>query len=460
MATLGFDRAPAFLSDLINTLTERGRNLLGLANSSRAMSKAELISLGETLLSRRGEATGVALASTLLAGYAAANDADKLAFLNALADLFGPDMPQLNEAMAAVRDKNASPDSVSKLLKAAEPRRQELIRRLNLAPGGTASLVQMRESVLAHISDHPALKHVDSDFVHLFASWFNRGFLVLQRIDWTTPANILEKIIRYEQVHAISNWDDLRSRLAPSDRRCYGFFHPQLVDEPLIFVEVALTKDIPGAIAPLLDLSRTPITATSANTAVFYSISNTQRGLAGISFGNFLIKQVVEDIKRELPNVQTFVTLSPVPGFAGWLKRERANETSALLDAATRAALDELDTAGWADDAEIAERVKGALMPLAAYYFLEAKSPRGQPIDPVARFHLGNGARLERLNFLGDRSDKGMQQSHGLMVNYLYALDKIEENHEAYAEKGVVAASSTVRKLVPARALSVAGDAH
>lgn len=460
MATLGFDRAPAFLSDLINTLTERGRSLLGLSNGSRAMSKAELISLGETLLSRRGEATGVALASTLLAGYAAANDADKLAFLNALAELFGPDMLQLNDAIAAVRDKNASPDSVSKLLKAAEPRRQELIRRLNLAPGGTASLVQMREALLAHISDHPALKHVDSDFVHLFASWFNRGFLVLQRIDWTTPANILEKIIRYEQVHAISNWDDLRSRLAPSDRRCYGFFHPQLVDEPLIFVEVALTRDIPGAIAPLLDLSRTPITATSANTAVFYSISNTQRGLAGISFGNFLIKQVVEDIKRELPNVQTFVTLSPVPGFAGWLKRERANESSPLLDTATRTALDELDTTGWADDHETAERVKAALMPLAAYYFLEAKTPRGQPVDPVARFHLGNGARLERLNFLGDRSDKGMQQSHGLMVNYLYALDKIEENHEAYAEKGVVAASSTVRKLVPARALSVVSDAN
>lgn len=460
MATLGFDLAPAFLSDLINTLTERGRSLLGLSNGSRAMSKAELISLGETLLSRRGEATGVALASTLLAGYAAANDADKLAFLNALADLFGPDMPQLNAAMTAVRDKNASPDSVSKLLKAAEPRRQELIRRLNLAPGGTASLVQMREVLLAHISDHPALKHVDSDFVHLFASWFNRGFLVLQRIDWTTPANILEKIIRYEQVHAISNWDDLRSRLAPSDRRCYGFFHPQLVDEPLIFVEVALTRDIPGAIAPLLDLSRTPITATSANTAVFYSISNTQRGLAGISFGNFLIKQVVEDIKRELPNVQTFVTLSPVPGFAGWLKRERTNETSSLLDATTRAALDEMDTAGWADDAETAERVKGALMPLAAYYFLEAKNPRGQPVDPVARFHLGNGARLERLNFLGDRSEKGMQQSYGLMVNYLYALDKIEENHEAYAEKGVVSSSSAIRKLVPARALSVANDAN
>jgi malonyl-CoA decarboxylase len=452
MPTLGLDRAS--LSNLLTTLTARGRSLLGLSNGARAMSQAELIGLSETLLSRRGEATGVALANTLLAGYSAASEADQLAFLNALADLFGPDMEELNAALNAVRDKGTSPDTVSKLLKAAEPRRQELIRRLNLAPGGTASLVRMREAVLAHIKDHPTLKHVDSDFVHLFASWFNRGFLVLQRIDWTTPANILEKIIRYEQVHAITNWDDLRSRLAPSDRRCYGFFHPQLVDEPLIFVEVALTRDSPAAIAPLLDLTRTPIPATDATTAVFYSISNTQKGLGGISFGNFLIKQVVEDIKRELPNVQTFVTLSPVPGFAAWLKRERASENSPLLDAPARAALAALDTPDWADDVETAEQVRGVLLPLASYYFLEAKGSRGHPLDPVARFHLGNGAQLERLNFLGDRSEKGMQQSHGLMVNYLYALDKIEANHEAYAEKGQVASSSAVRKMLPVRAVA------
>jgi malonyl-CoA decarboxylase len=452
MATLGLDRAS--LSNLLTTLTERGRSLLGLSNGARAMSQAELIGLGETLLSRRGEATGVALANTLLASYSAAAEADQLAFLNALADLFGPDMDELNAALATVRDKGTSPDTIAKLLKAAEPRRQELIRRLNLAPGGTAALVRMREALLAHIKDHPPLKHVDNDFVHLFASWFNRGFLVLQRIDWTTPANILEKIIRYEQVHAITNWDDLRSRLAPSDRRCYGFFHPQLVDEPLIFVEVALTRDSPAAIAPLLDLTRAPIPATEATTAVFYSISNTQKGLGGISFGNFLIKQVVEEIKRELPNVQTFVTLSPVPGFAAWLARERESETSALIDASARATLKALDTPDWADDPETAERVKGVLLPLAAYYFIEAKGSRGNPLDPVARFHLGNGAQLERLNFLGDRSEKGMQQSYGLMVNYLYALDRIEANHEAFAEKGQVATSSAVRKMLPIRALA------
>lgn len=459
MPTLGLDRAPEFLGNLLSTLTARGRSLLGLSAASSAMSKDELIGLGETLLSRRGEATGVALANSLLAGYAAASEADQLAFLNALADLFGPDMADLDAALDAVRERGASPDTISELLRAAEPRRQELIRRLNLAPGGTAALVRMREALLAHITDHPALKHVDSDFVHLFASWFNRGFLVLQRIDWTTPANILEKLIRYEQVHAITNWDDLRSRLAPTDRRCYGFFHPQLVDEPLIFVEVALTRDIPAAIAPLLDLARAPIPADEATTAVFYSISNTQRGLAGISFGNFLIKQVVEEIKRELPNVQTFVTLSPVPGFASWLRRERAADRSLLLDDAARETLTALDTPGWADDAATAEQIKAVLVPLAAYYFLDAKGARGQPLDPVARFHLGNGAQLERLNFLGDRSDKGMQQSYGLMVNYLYALDKIEENHEAYAERGRVTASAAVRKLRPARVAVVEAPA-
>jgi len=457
MATLGLDRAS--LSNLLTTLTTRGRSLLGLSNGARAMSQAELIGLGETLLSRRGEATGVALANTLLAGYAAASREDQLAFLNALANLFGPDIGELNAALATVREQGTTPDAVSQLSKAAEPRRQELIRRLNLAPGGTSALVRMREELLAHIKDNPALRHVDSDFAHLFTSWFNRGFLVLQRIDWSTPANILEKIIRYEQVHAISNWDDLRSRLAPPDRRCYGFFHPQLVDEPLIFVEVALTRESPAAIAPLLDLSRMPIAATDATTAVFYSISNTQKGLGGITFGNFLIKQVVEEIKRELPNVQTFVTLSPVPGFAAWLKRERDAPLSVLLDASSRAVLNALDNPNWADDAETEEQVKAVMMPLAAHYFLEAKNSRGQPLDPVARFHLGNGARLERLNFLGDRSPKGMQQSHGLMVNYLYALGAIEANHEAYAEKGQVASSSAVRKMLAARPVEATASA-
>ena len=439
---VGLEAAPAFLTDLIDTLTERGRSLLGQKAGREIVAKDALAVVGEMLISRRGEASGVALAQTLLASYTAANPAERLAFLQALADRFGPDRRRIELAIEAVR-QDQSTDAIEALHAAAEPRRQELIRRLNLAPGGTSSLVRMREELLEFLPKHPELKCVDADFSHLLSSWFNRGFLVLRPIDWTTPANILEKIIRYEAVHAIQNWDDLRNRLQPEDRRCYGFFHPQLADEPLIFVEVALTKEIPDAIGPLLDLSRTPIAASKATTAVFYSISNTQKGLGGVSFGNFLIKQVVENLKRELPNLKTFVTLSPVPGFARWLKRERKTEQSACLDAASKDTLGILDQPAWSDDPE---KVRDVYLSVAAYYFLKAKDPKGRPVDPVARFHLGNGARLERLNFLGDVSTKGLEQSYGLMVNYLYALDEIEKNHEAFAEKGVVAASPVVRK--------------
>ena len=295
---VGLEAAPAFLSDLIDTLTERGRSLLGQKAGQEIVAKDALPAVGEMLISRRGEASGVALAQTLLATYMAADPADRLAFLQALADRFGPDRRRIELAIEAVRQDQGT-DALESLHAAAEPRRQELIRRLNLAPGGTSALVRMREELLEFLPKHPELKCVDADFSHLLSSWFNRGFLVLRPIDWTTPANILEKIIRYEAVHAIQNWDDLRNRLQPEDRRCYGFFHPQLVDEPLIFVEVALTKEIPGAIGPLLDLGRIPIAASEATTAVFYSISNTQKGLGGVSFGNFLIKQVVENLKRE-----------------------------------------------------------------------------------------------------------------------------------------------------------------
>jgi len=443
-----------FLNDLMSSIAERGRAILGRSRS--VIDQIDLVAIGELLLSRRGEASGVALAQTLLDSYARAPLALRLHFLTALAERFGPDQKLLDQAVDDFR-KNPGPPAARALHNASEPRRQELIRRLNLAPGGTFALVRMREELLDHLAARPDLKAVDEDFVHLFSSWFNRGFLVLRPIDWRTPANILEKIIRYEAVHAIQDWNDLRNRLEPTDRRCFGFFHPQLVEEPLIFVEVALTTEIPGAIAPLLAPDRAPIPAKEATTAVFYSISNTQKGLGGVSFGNFLIKQVVEDLKRELPNLKTFVTLSPVPGFAAWLARERANENSAFLIEPEKQALRPLDEPGWHLGPATAETVRRALMPAAAAYFLRAKTPRGRPIDPVARFHLGNGARLERINFLGDLSSKGLRQSHGLMVNYLYDLGHIEKNHEAFAEKGEVAASSTVRKALradfPAREL-------
>lgn len=434
---------PAFLGDLFESLTGRGRALLRRRQPSGSVRAPDLASLGDLLLSRRGEASGVALAQSLVSAFGMATEEERLGFLTLLATRFGPDRDAVLAAVSAFEQD--APGAMEALHVASEPRRQELFRRINLAPGGTAALVRMREELLKNLRAHPELHAVDTDFAHLFGSWFNRGFLGLRHIDWKTPAHILEKIIHYEAVHAIQDWDDLRNRLQPSDRRCYGFFHPQLVDEPLIFVEVALTRDIPRSVAPLLDLKRKPIAAETASTAVFYSISNTQRGLAGVSFGNFLIKQVVEELKAELTNIRTFVTLSPVPGFAAWLARERAADASPALGAAQRTALAHLDRPDWHRDPLAAETVRDAMIPAAAWYFLNARDRNGRPADPVARFHLGNGARLEQLNFLGDLSENGLRQSHGLMVNYLYALDEIERNHELLAEKGVIAASDAVK---------------
>jgi malonyl-CoA decarboxylase len=431
------------LSDLLDAIAVRGRGLFGLG-SGRGASERGLTELGRELLSRRGEASGIALAQELLAGFAASDAAGRAAFLAALADEFGADPSAVDAAVDAYRAA-PGPETLERIHQAAEPRRQELIRRMNTAPGGTAALIRMREALMDAIAEDPRLAPVDGDFVHLFSSWFNRGFLMLRPIDWNTPASILEKLIRYEAVHAIDGWDDLKNRLGPPDRRCYGFFHPRLPDDPLIFVEVALTREIPDRIAPILAPDRAPIDPETATTAVFYSISNTQRGLAGVSFGHFLIKQVVEDLRRELPGLKTFVTLSPVPRFAAWLAAERAaGEPS--LDPAILAALSVLDEPGWQDDAETVEAIREPFLAAAAHYFLEARDRLGRVPDPIARFHLGNGARLERLDLLGDTSEKAMEQAHGLMVNYLYDPQKIEANHEAYAERGEVIASSAVRK--------------
>ncbi len=438
----------SFLQDMITSISERGRGLVGLAFPT-PHARHDMVKLSDPLLSGRGEASGVALASEILETFEDSTEAERIVYLEALADQFGPDVDRLEKAARAFL-KSQSPSSVRELTEAAEPRRQELIRRLNLAPGGTAALVRMREEVLKHLAARPQLADLDIDFEHLFSSWFNRGFLVLRRIDWTTPANILAKIIKYEAVHTIKSWEDLRARLEPPDRRCYAFFHPQLLDEPLIFVEVALTKEIPGAIAPLLEIEREFVDPRQATTAVFYSISNCQKGLRGVSFGNFLIKQVVEELKRDLLELKTFVTLSPVPGFAPWLKSEMALQAKSSFDDAERKALAEVVAPGWAGFGEKPGKAREALQAAAAAYFLAAKTSSGKPVDAVARFHLGNGARLERINVDGDLSAKGVAQAAGLMVNYLYDLAQIETNHEAFANGGQIVASSAVKKLLKA----------
>lgn len=435
--------ANAFFSDLLATISERGRTLLRRDSADTKQDANGLIELCGALLSGRGEASGTAMAREVLDIYQELDAAGRRAFFEALVRDFGPDRERLAQAIEKWRAKPADEDA-SALHFASEPRRQELIRRLNRAPGGTSDLVAMRADLLGMMNGHTDLAALDRDVSHLLSSWFNRGFLVLRRIDWSTPANILEKIIRYEAVHEISDWDDLRRRIDPVDRRCYAFFHPAMVDEPLIFVEVALTETIPGAIAPLLAVDRQHLPIKKARTAVFYSISNTQRGLGGISFGSFLIKQVVEELRRETPKLDTFVTLSPVPGFMPWLKQDK----DLPLSDEDREIIKRLDDPKWFENPETTAQLRSVIEPLAAHYFLKARTPKGKLIDSVARFHLGNGARLERINWLGDLSPKGLRESAGVMVNYLYRLDDIEKNHEAYANDGEVVASSAVKKLL------------
>ena len=436
--------ANAFFTDLLSTVSERGRTLLRRGKPTNGKQDASgLIELCESLLSGRGEASGTAMAREVLDSYHNLDAAERCAFFHALARNFGPDRDKVNKAIEAWMAEPGDGNGGA-LHFASEPRRQELIRRLNRAPGGTGALVEMRGDLLSLLDGHNDLAALDRDIVHLLGSWFNRGFLVLRRIDWSTPANILEQIIRYEAVHEIRDWDDLRRRIDPIDRRCYAFFHPAMPDAPLIFVEVALTETIPGAIAPLLAVNRQIVPTERARTAVFYSISNTQRGLGGISFGNFLIKQVVEELRRELPRLDNFVTLSPVPGFMSWLRDAKdlplTDEDQTLLK--------HLDESNWFENAELVTQLRAVVEPLGAYYFLKARTAKGRLIDSVARFHLGNGARLERINWLGDLSPKGMRESAGIMVNYLYRLDDIEKNHEAYANDGEVVASSAVKKLL------------
>jgi malonyl-CoA decarboxylase len=438
----------SFLQDLLTTVAEQGRNLLPRALVGAP--KEGINELAKALMSGRGEASGVAIAREVITRYRALNPEGRRAFFQFLArDL----TPQSEKALQAATRYIAEPtaQSLEALQAAVESPRQEFFRRLNNAPGGTAEIVAMRRDLFEAIKKDPTLKAVDRDIEHLLSSWFNRGFLVLRRIDWQTPAAILEKIIAYEAVHEIQGWDDLRRRLDPRDRRCFAFFHPSLIDEPLIFVEVALTTETPDAIATVIKAQSLPKSAplpAEPTTAVFYSISNCQEGLRGISFGNFLIKQVAEDLVKEVPSLRTFVTLSPVPGFAKWLASVEAKDDPALLPLADRPILKRLGQPKWPQRADDAGVLKATMLPLAAEYFLRARTPDGQVVDPVARFHLGNGARLERINWLGDLSDKGLREAHGLMVNYKYELADIEKNHEAFANQGEVIAAKAVKSLL------------
>ncbi|TGD61669.1 hypothetical protein EYC08_17990 [Tabrizicola sp. WMC-M-20] len=420
--------------------------LARVAVIGRAMAPAEppgttIEDLCAALLAGRGEATELGLARDILDRFGALDADAKRDFLVAVQARFGVDRAKLARALAAL-NSSSDDDTARSVHFASEPSSQELIRRLNRAPNGTRDLLSMRRDLLCAIRDDARLKLLDADFRHLLGSWFNRGFLELRRIDWSTPAAILEKVISYEAVHAITGWDDLRRRVAIPDRLLFAFFHPALPDEPLIFVEVALVAEIPSAIGPILATDRKAIDPARAKVAAFYSISNCQDGLRGISFGNFLIKQVVEELRNELPALETFVTLSPVPGLRRWVSEELTKGEAGILTASERTGL-------IVEPAEAPPPDLAAV--LAARYLLQAHNGTGQSGDPVARFHLGNGARLERINPAADLGSRAGAESWGVMVNYLYNLTAIETNHEAYANRGEVAASAQARKLLPRR---------
>lgn len=450
----------AIINRIWSSIAERGRALARLPNYSNAETRAA--SLAQELLSERGEAAGAARAQALIACYRTLDAEQRTRFQAYLANHFLPDTERLRAA--AERFLAApTPNTVADLTAASEPPRQELLRRINVAPGATKTLIEMREDLL-NAGRAPELRPLEQDLRHLLGSWFNRGFLELRRIDWNTSAAILEKLIAYEAVHEIHGWDDLRRRLAP-DRRCFAFFHPAMSDEPLIFVEVALCVGMAAEIAPLLARDRAIVDTDRADTAMFYSISNCQAGLRGISFGNFLIKQVVEELRAELPKLKRFATLSPVPSFRVWLDGRLAAGDESLFSPEMRAALTgnsdtnvqfpavpqltnmlaQFDGTAPGEPNEALLRL--TLLRLCAQYLTANNEGRG-PDDPVARFHLGNGAGLERTNAGGNKSLRGMAESYGVMVNYVYDPDLIEANHEKFATQGGVAYGAQIAELL------------
>lgn len=423
------------VQDFLGGLVRRQRALFSSAE------KSSIDELVDKLMSSVGEVSGIVTARQVLDHYRELDGTRKLAFFRNLEANFNADPALVKVAYQAYAEEPGSAN-LNTLSRVAEPGRLKLLRRLNQTPGATHDLLAMRRDLLELLPDHAELKAVDADFLRVFKSWFGRAFLQLQTINWSTPAVILERIIRYEAVHAIRDWDDLRSRIDPPNRRCFAFFHPALVDEPLIFVEVALGQEMPDSIGNILHEEMPPSNGQGDDylCATFYSISNCQPGLRNVSFGNFLIKQVVQELRAEFPSIKHFVTLSPIPGFNRWLKSDSDDETGELQDLRQKVLAINRSRQGVADNAELVRKCM-------FNYLYHAK--RGKyPADPVARFHLGNGASIHRINVAADSSDKGMHQSLGCMVNYLYDPARIETNHEAYASDGKIEFSNKLKALL------------
>ena len=419
-----------FFNDLINSLFDKPnkkKSFNFFSDKKKILSTRDFI---DNVALAKGEVSALGYAEFLMQHCEKLDEKELIIFFKLMRENFDISSLELSQAVDEYK-VNSNSENLITLLKFSEPKRREIFRRCNGISRGTIRLVNLRKRLLGILKKNPELKAVDYDLVYLLKNWFNRGFLILRPINWETPAHILEKIIAYEAVHEINSWDELRLRLAPKDRRCFAFFHPAMQDEPIIFVEVALMKNIPSKIQDVLEEKRDFLEPDEANVAVFYSISNCQKGLSGISFGNFLIKQVANDLKFEFNNIKKFVTLSPVPGLRNWIKNKKPKFEMTLEKF---------------KKSEQFLKVEPSLMNCAGNYFLNSDRSDGMPNDPVARFHLGNGASLEQINYLGDTSLNGLNLSGGLMVNYLYDLDKVEENHEAYTSENKLNISKNAKK--------------
>ena len=416
-------------------------HLIGKGRSTKKVPNPDnIIELCHQLVSKNSEATLFSLAKIILEDFNTLSEEQKKSFFSQLLNQFSVDRLKLKEALAELNIDDE--EQLRVLHKLIEPKSQELLRRLNQVPNGTSVLLKMRESLLESIKNSPELRSLDADFVHLFRSWFNRGFLRLERIDWSTSAQVLEKIMQYEAVHDISDWGDLQNRVAAADKRLYAFFHPALPNEPLIFIEVALMNETPNSIMPILDKGVEPIDPQSATTAAFYSISNCQMGLKNVSFGSFLIKQVASEIEQEFKQIKKFVTLSPVPGLKKWVRKTNL--------------LDDIDI-----PENIIEDIKEcfenttpnhlALTRLTYYYLTQVKRKNGHAINPVAHFHLGNGASLYKIHTEANNNQSALDDSWGVMVNYLYDLDLVSKNHEDYANLESIAVSSKLKKVIQSK---------
>jgi len=411
----------SLFQNILSSVMKGTRRLNRLGSKSFGTLHKDINKATESVMSTTGEVSTQVYAEHLLNLIEDLDDKGLSKFLKNLLSKYDIDTKILLKN-AKIYSSEKSQKNYQEISNSSEARWIELFRRLNSTPNGTYRLVKMRERI--HSLNNEDFKIFDYGLLRLFKYWFNPSFLVLERVDWETPANILEKIIQYEAVHEINSWNDLRARLAPKDRQCFAFFHPLIPNDPLIFVEVALCSGVPKSIQKIINIDRQEIDVEEANTAIFYSISNCHNGLLGISFGNFLIKEVAKNLKRELPELNQFLTLSPLPGFMKWMEEyapitfERCSEKNCSDD---------------------------ELMKKAIKYLTESDRKDGMPNDPVGRFHIGNGASLERVNLGADLSEKGLLQSYGVMANYLYDLDVVEENHEIFYKNKVVPVSSEIK---------------